>query len=602
MRRIALPLALALLAAPLGAMPDAAQSNLETARAALARGDGIAAEADLQRALSAGADRVEIAADMGEALFQQGERGKAREWLGPGAFAKGEEARGWRLLALLERNDGNLPAAGKALDRALSFAPKDPLIWVEIGRLRYQGGEQLQALEAAERALAAAPDNPRALEFKAQLVRDSAGDAAALPIFEKALQAAPDDLQLLGGYAASLGELGRAGEMLVVTRKMIALDPRQPQAFYLQAVMAARAGNTDLARAMLNHTGERLAAVPAAIELLGLLELEAGNANVAAEHLTRLADRQGANPRAQLLLARALYEAGDYRQLFGRFGDLAQRGDASPYLLTILGRALEEQGDRAAAAVLLDRAAAANPPELLPIREREAAGALAPQWNANQPGLELAASYLRAQLGAGDLAGARRTAARLLELRPGSGEALGLVGDVELLAGQPGDALNHYGQASQVRFPDQLALRSAIALERLGKADQVPALVSRYLTLFPGSRLMARIAANQALGAKDWPRARLLLENLRLRGGNRYARLLADLSLAQLRSGDAEAALESATRAWQLAPASAFAVQARALALVALDRDPDLARQLLEQARKTGGDNPLLAEARRKLR
>lgn len=602
MRRIALPLALALLAAPLAAMPEAAGSNLETARAALARGDGIAAEADLQRALGAGANRTEIAADMGEALLQQGNRAKAREWLAPGQFAKGEAPRGWRLLALLERLDGNLPAAGKALDKALAIAPRDPLIWVEIARLRYQGGEQLQALEAADRALAAGPDHPRALELKAQLVRDSLGDAAALPWYQQALEQAPDDLLLLGGYAASLGELGQASEMLAVTRKMIALDPRSPQAFYLQAVMAARAGNVDLARAMLNRAGEKLDGVPAAVEFLGILELEAGNANVAVEHLVRLVDRQGANSRGQLLLARALYEAGDHRQLFDRFGPLIGRGDANPYLLGILGRALEEQGDRAGAAALLDRAAAANALELLPIAERETAGALAGSWAAAPGNIGLAAAYLRAQLGSGDSAGARSSAARLLAVKGGSSEALGLAGDVELLGGQPAQALQLFSQSARVRFPDQLALRSAIALERSGQAGQVPALISQYLSLYPGSRLMLRIAANQALGAKDWPRARLLLENLRLRGGNRDARLLSDLSLAQLRSGDAEAALESATRAWEIAPASAFAVQARALALVALERDPDLARQLLDQAGKTGGDPRLLKEARGKLR
>ena len=78
-------------------------------------------------------------------------------------------------------------------------------------------------------------------------------------------------------------------------------------------------------------------------------------------------------------------------------------------------------------------------------------------------------------------------------------------------------------------------------------------------------------------------------------------RLLADLSFAQLRDGDAEAATESAARAWQLQPASPVAAQARAMALAALNRDEAQTRQLLEQARRSGGDNPLLAETRKKL-
>ncbi|MFN3516348.1 MAG: hypothetical protein ACK4YM_04215, partial [Novosphingobium sp.] len=59
-------LAAALLAAgapPLGAVPDAARGDLDRARAALARGDGIAAEADLRRAEAAGAVRRDLAVD-----------------------------------------------------------------------------------------------------------------------------------------------------------------------------------------------------------------------------------------------------------------------------------------------------------------------------------------------------------------------------------------------------------------------------------------------------------------------------------------------------------------------------------------------------------
>ena len=602
MRRFAIPLALILVATPLLALPQAALDSRDTARAALDRGDGIAAEADLERALAAGATRPEIAVDMGEALLQQGERGKAREWLGPGQYEPAEAARGWRLLGLIERLDGNLSAAGKALDKALVIAPKDPLLWVEIGRLRYRGGEQLQAIEAADRALAAGPDNPRALEFKAQLLRDSLGDAAALPLFERALEATPNDLALLGGYAASLGELGRAGEMLAVTRGMLALDPGSAQAFYLQAAMAARAGDVDLARAMLNRAGEQLDRIPAAILLQGALELEAGNANVAAQALSPLADSQPANTRVQALLARALYESGDYQQLFARYGALAARGDASPYLLAVLGRALEDQGDRAGAAPYLDRAAAANRLEVLPQFERDPPGVLAPRWNEAQGSAGLSATYVRSLLHTGDVLGARRVAARFVELHGGSAEALGLMGDVELLANQPQAALKNFEAAARVRFTDRLALRSAIAFEEAGLADNLPQLVARYLGIFPGSRLMTHVAANHAFDRRDWGKARLLLENLRLRGGNRDARLLATLALAQLRGGDVKAALLTSERAWQLAPAGGYSAAVRAVVLAHAGGQADAARQVIAQARKTGGDPRLLDEASRKLR
>ena len=589
------------LSAPGRAMPDAAQASFAAATKALARGDGIAAEAELQRAAQAGARRPELAAAMGEALIDQGAFDQARDWLAPGQFAPGKAAHGWRMLGQLERLSGNLAAAGKAFDRALIAAPNDPGLWVEIGRMRYSGGEQLQAIDAAERALAAAPDNPRALEFKAELVRDAQGYVAAILLYERALETSGNDLSLLGGYAGVLGEAGRAKDMLAVTRQMLALAPRNSRAFFLQAVLAARAGQIDLARSLLARTRHRRNAVPSAMLLQGLLELEAGNANVAADQIVVLADRQPANQRVQLLLARALYTAGDYNQLFARFAALAQRSDASPYLLTLLGRAYEDQGNRVAAATLLDRAATPSVPGLQPIFEPDSPSVLGPRFAAAPAAPGQAVPYVRSLLIVQNHGAAMQAASQFLGLRPGSGDALGLLGDVELISGRPGDALAHYLRAAQVRFPDLLLLRIVEAYGQLGQGRAAQTVVTRYLAAFPGSLLAARIAANQAALTGDWPTAVLLLESLRARGGNRDVRLLADLSLANLRSGDPPAALASAQRAWHLQPSSPVAAQALGMALAAAHKDSTSARQLLVQARRMGGDNPLLNETLTKL-
>jgi tetratricopeptide (TPR) repeat protein len=154
----------ALIGTSLAAAPREAAEFLSAAQAALAKGDGIAAEAQLDRAIDAGVPREDVAAAMGDALLRQGALDKARDWLVPGRFAAGQESYGWRMLGRLERAAGNLPAAGKAYDRALHYAPNDGQLWVDIGRLRYAGGEQVQAVEAADHALALAPADPRVLE------------------------------------------------------------------------------------------------------------------------------------------------------------------------------------------------------------------------------------------------------------------------------------------------------------------------------------------------------------------------------------------------------------------------------------------------------
>lgn len=547
--------ALLALTSPLGARPEAVEAALGAAADAAARGEGITAEAELRKALAAGASRADVAARMGEAQLLQGDLRKAREWLGPGEFAKDDEALGWRVTGRLLRLEGRLPEAGKAFDKALAVTPNDPLLWVDIARLRYVGGEHLLAIDAAERAMQLGPDNPRAIELRAQLLNDSAGPVAAIPLFERGLEVAPDDLPLLIGYAGALGEAGRATDMLAIVRRITELNPRSPVPYYFQAVLAARAGQIDLARNLLNRNGNRLGEIPAAQLLQAALELEAGNSAMAVDVLERLDRRQPFNTRVQLLFARALLAVEDHARLRQRFGPVAARADASPYLLTVLGRSYERTGDRAAAAALLDRAAIAG---ALPLAARE------------------------------------RTAG----VRAGSFEGFVLAGDSALLKRANGDALAAYGNAARVRFPEWLMLRAAYAADRSNGVI----LAERYLAAYPASLLAPRLVAGGAAQGEDWARASLLLENADLRLGHGDARLLADLSLAQLRSGDAEAALASADKAYRLQRSSPVAALAKGMALAKLGRDPDQATALLDKAERIGGSNSMIKEARAQLR
>ena len=279
----ALALLLAGAAAGQAAGPSGPEALIAQARDDLARGDGLAAEVRLKQALDAGAPREAVAARMGEALLDQGQTAKARGWLAPGKFAAAEAAHGWRMLGLLEMREGQLAAAGDAYNKVIALTPKDPQLWVAIGQLRYAGGEHLLALEAADYALELDPDSVRALEFKGLFVRDQFGLTAGLPWFEAALAQDPGDLSAMGEYAATLGDLGQASRMLAVTRAMLERDGGNARALFLQAQLAARAGDMSLAKSLLNKTGDRLKGVPARLLLEGVIELEAGNNLLAIE-------------------------------------------------------------------------------------------------------------------------------------------------------------------------------------------------------------------------------------------------------------------------------------------------------------------------------
>lgn len=530
--------ALALLVAALaGSGVTAAPGDdlIGQAKQALAQGDGIAAEVALRRALSAGAPREAVAAYMGEALLVQDAPEKARGWLEPGRFTPASAGWGFRMLARLERSEGNLPAAGRAFDRAMAVTPRDAAMWGEIGRLRYVGGEHMLAIDAADYALKLDPDNVRALEFQGQIARDRDGLTAGLPWFERALKRSPRDLSVLGEYAATLGDLGQAKKMLATTRLMLSIEPGNPRAYFLQAILAARAGKIELARGLLARTRDKFEDVPAGQLLEGLLEMRAGNYRLAAEALAKLARAQPGNAAARLLLARAYALAGEDRLVVHDYAAAAERADASPYLLALVARSYEADR-RDLAAPLLDRAWLARRPDWFPL----------------VPGSEIGGLLV-----SGDAEGARAAANRNLAANPGSAFNQAIAGDVRLAAGDGAGAMEHYRLAAHVRLGRSLLLRMILAATEAGQGGEAVDLVERYLAANPADPVAARVVAGRAAYVGDWRRAELLLDAAWRNGGDDDVALLAQLSQAKLRAGDAKGARVMAQRVHEIQPVAA---------------------------------------------
>ena len=550
-------------AAPGTAGSGLTDSLMRDARAALAKGDGIAAEAALRKAMAAGLPREAVAARMGEALLDQGDYVQARAWLAPGRFTKTDAAHGWRVLGRLEMAQHNLAASDAAFTRALKLAPNDSRLWVDIARLRYVSGQELAAQDAANEAVRLNPDDVRALELRGLLVRDQFGLTAALPWLEEGLKRRSDDLSLLDEYAATLGELGRGREMLVVTRQMLKQAPRNPRAWFFQAVLAARAQRFAVARQMLAKAGPEALATPAVLLLSGLLETAAGNTNLAVERLDLLARQQPHNAVARNLLARALADTGNPQVLIARLGEDARAPGASPYLLTLVARAYEDSGRRDLAAPLLDRAAAAASGPAQAIPEASPLGVLALRYNDAPGDASAAIPYVRKLLAGGDKATASSVAERIVAGAPASAAAQALAGDVRLLRGDLAGAVEGYRRAGAVRLSDDLLLRLVEAYVRSGNGADARQLVSGTLATSPRNRTAMRLAAGFAAEDGNWAVAADALGWLAATGDDRDARLLADLAVARARSGRSNAAAV-AQQAMRLQPAAATAEMAMA--------------------------------------
>lgn len=564
---LALGLALALIAG--SAFAAGGDAALGRARAALAISDGIAAEARLREAVKTGTSVDEVRALMGEALLAQGDLAHAREWLEGGGFAGFSTAHGFRMLGRLELRERNLPAAGRAFDRALAVAPRDPRLWADIGRLRFAGGEQREAIEAADHALALAPQDPSALALRAILIRSQYGLTASLPWFEAALAKAPVDPALLGEYAATLGDMGRAGPMLAAVRRLHKVAPNHPHVYYLQAVLAARAGNDQLGRRILYRNRQSMRDVPGAILLAGVLELRAGNREVAVTQFDRLLRLQPDNIHARHLLASALAASGDATGVVARFEGLARRADASPYLLTIVARSFEELGRRDRALSLLARAAQMPRGGAVALPVAAPIGVLALR-HADAPGrADTTVPWVRALLRDGRLGEALSAAATLSDANPGAPDAHLMLGDVALAAGRAPLALQAYQAAARIRFGEAEATRLDAALRALGREREANSVLLAQALQNPNALVPARMLATAEGRARRWAQSGDLLDWLGTRSGWRDPALLADLAFVRLQEGEEVEARRLAAKAFALAPANPSTGQIRTMSLAA---------------------------------
>ncbi|MDP3551594.1 MAG: tetratricopeptide repeat protein [Novosphingobium sp.] len=485
-RAFAAALALTLLAAA-PARSDAPADALASARAALAKGDGIAAEVPLQQALRNGVPGDAVRAELGEALLLQGDRRKAREVLMGGDFAPASAARGWQMRGRLELEEGRLVEAGQAFDQSHRISADNASLWIDIGRLRFIGGEHAQAIDAAERAIKLNPKDPRGLELRGLLIREQFGLQSALQWFEAGLRIAPDDVGLLSEYAATLGDLGQYRAMLIVCRKLAKVDPGNVRALYLQAVLAARAGQTALSRKILLQTGKTLRDLPAAIMLNGILEYRSGNTNLAVEHFDRLVRMQPDNLQARMMLVRALRSRGLDAQAAQAAGVWANLQSAPPYLLQLTGEAYRAQGRKTESATLFDRAGeeGQRPSEYLPAGQP--LGVLAISYGDGPNLASNAVPYIRGLIEAGEDRQAIAVADRLKLANPGAAEAWLLAGDARLIGNDALGALDQYGRGALIRFNLPTLQRIDHALRLAGRDAEANAVAARYLRQNPGN-------------------------------------------------------------------------------------------------------------------
>ena len=589
----------------LQADPDHRDARILQARVLLALGDGVAAESEIARARRSGAPVDDTRHLLAHArLLQNDARGALAETatVPPAHAAYAARIRGRAFAAL-----GDAAAASAEFNRAMELAPRDGAVWTDVARFRRGNGDIAGALRAVDRGIAAAPRNVEALVLRGELTRGQYGLAAALPWFDRALEIEPGNVTALLERAITYGDLGRMRDMLADARQVHALTGGHPTAYYLQAMLAARARNFELARLLYNRTGGALDATPSGMLLRSAIDFETGNVEQAAGRLSRLVALQPANRRARRLLAASLWRMGDFRRVVATLRPVADLPDADSYSLSLIGRALARQGDNAAAAPYLARAARPQPGALAaldPLTEAEFAAVRRAAGERPQDGptqVRLISALLARGIGAEALERARR----LQQANPGAPESHILVGDALGITGDFFGAAENYRRAANLSFSEAVALRLIEALRRSGRTEAADQVLELFVRQNPRNVSGQVLLAARMMDRGEWRQAIPVYEGLRARLGDNDATILNNLAWAYAQTGQFEAGLPLARRAWALDndnPATADTLGwilfrsgvDRAGGLAMLERaargaptDVEI-RQRLEQARRAG--------------
>jgi tetratricopeptide (TPR) repeat protein len=566
--------------------PNDAAVRIAQAEAYLALRDGAAAQAELERARKLGATIPDTAHLMAEAyLLQRAHEKAVQEALLAAPAHRGQTARvkGLALMAV-----GDRAGAASAFSEAQSAAPKDARVWTAFALFRRDNGDMAGALESIDQALALKPADAEALILRGELTRNQYGLRAALPWFDRAAAVDPNSAVALLERAATLGEMGRNADMLADTRKALSLSPNNPRAYYLQAMLAARAGKFNLAQSLYQRTRGALDDQPATMLLAAAIDYQTGNFRQAITRLTQLVGIQPDNLKARRLLAAAHWGRGDAAATAETLQPVVEMEDADRYSLTLMGKALAKQGRTDQSVAYLARAARPQQGQATTLLSGPVNAERLQQLRglaARSPGDPQAQIRLiRALLSTG-LSDEALQRARLLQAgNPGVPDAHVLLGDALATRGDFASAAEQYRRAANLAFTEATAMRLVEALERSGKAEAATKVLELFLEENPRSVPAQLLAANAYMRARDWPAAITMYERLRRRLGDRDALMLNNLAWAYAEQGDYGRAIPLARQAWSLDRANPATADTLGWVLVKSGRNKAEGLMLLERA------------------
>lgn len=243
---------------------DMLSVHLLLGKVSLANGDVAAADVAFTEALRLGVNRSEVVVPLASAMIAQG---KQREVIDSPRFQvaglpPGVQSQLLLLKAGAYSDLGDPRSSMQAIQDARVLTPNSIDVWLAEVPLRIRARQFKEALQATEKARTLNP-NSAELQYQIGSILHVTGDrAGALAAYTKTLATDPGHVDARIARVGVLMDLVRLDEAAKDVAVLLEKTPDEPRGWYLSALLAERAGKTQVVKDSLNKITGLLDPVP----------------------------------------------------------------------------------------------------------------------------------------------------------------------------------------------------------------------------------------------------------------------------------------------------------------------------------------------------
>lgn len=520
--------------------PQLGEARFLLGKALLEGGDATGAEVELRKAKELAFSQDLVVPLLARTLLALGQPGKVTDELAkevpttPEAKADLEVSIGQAHLM-----NGQVERGSAAFAEALAAVPGYPPALLGQARLKASQGDFPAALALLDGGLEKSPKLYEAWFLKGDLLAARGDSAGAMAAYQKTLEVKPEHVGAHGAVVRQLLTEGKFEEAQKQLAAMTKLAPNHPQTTYLRALYAYQKKDYAAAKEAMDLTLKRASASPLVQQLAGLIEYERKAYTQAEAHLLKALSGTPPLGLARRALIASYLRSAQPDKAMAILQPVIDKIDQDSNMLALAGQVFMQNGQAEKAAGYFAKAAALDPKStakrtslaMVNLARGDTEGAfhdleqIASVDTGNRADLALIAAHLQrrefdralkaitvleakqpsnplthnlkgtALLGKRDVAGARKSFEKAVELNPAFFPATANLASLDLAEKKPDEARKRFETLvakDPKSVPGHLALADMKA-KAGGAVDEVAALINKAVAANPNDS-SARIA------------------------------------------------------------------------------------------------------------